>query len=153
MLTRKLSVLRAHEPDFVFLNFALQIMFLKRFTHFLKISKMLFAMQNGVLKFAFETHVHRLFLTCTQAPTLSLRGSGQIYTRGPKGRVSGIDVLPVVPSSSFIFPYGRYSMFAIIFQKCPYGGNLICHNSENIAYTSLEKVRYQSSTYQILTHK
>ena len=62
-------------------------LFLKRFTHFLKISKMLFAMQNGVLKFAFETHVHRLFLTCTQAPTLSLRGSGQIYTRGPKGRV------------------------------------------------------------------
>ena len=37
-------------------------MFLKRFTHFLKISKMLFAMQKGVLKFAFETHVHRVLL-------------------------------------------------------------------------------------------
>ena len=28
----------------------------------MKISKMLFAMQNGVLKFAFETHVHRVLL-------------------------------------------------------------------------------------------
>ena len=37
-------------------------MFLKRFTQFLKISKMLFAMQKGVLKFAFETHVHSVLL-------------------------------------------------------------------------------------------
>ena len=28
----------------------------------MKISKMLFAMQNGVLKFAFETHVHMVLL-------------------------------------------------------------------------------------------
>ena len=35
---------------------------LKRFSNFLKISKMLFAMQNGVLKFAFETHVHMVLL-------------------------------------------------------------------------------------------
>ena len=38
------------------------LLFLKSFTHFLKISKTLFAMQNGVLKFAFETHVHMVLL-------------------------------------------------------------------------------------------
>ena len=39
------------------------LLFLKRFTRFLKISKILFAMQNGVLKFAFETQVYMVLLS------------------------------------------------------------------------------------------
>ena len=45
------------------------LLFLKRFTHFLKISKTLFAIQNGVLKFAFETYVNRVLLKIILALT------------------------------------------------------------------------------------
>ena len=63
--------------------------------------------------FYFENH------TRTQAPTVSLRGSGQIYTRGPKGRVvvvlTGGDILPF--SIFLIFKYDN-KQNALILKKC-----------------------------------
>ena len=60
------------------------VLFLKRFIHFLKISKILFAVQNGVLKFAFETHVHRVLLKIIHALTnfTSNRNSVKNFKQG-----------------------------------------------------------------------